>query len=115
MSTDMAPNSIGTQPQLPPMAEVLDAGAEPGESPGVKSGKLHPNISSPLRRRRMSGDIPTRSAAVRSFCYECLGWEPDGHGGMAAVVRSCTCRECHLWPYRNGPLDQRGLAEEVTP
>lgn len=65
-------------------------------------------------RRRLPGEVVTRSAAIRNFCRECLGWDPAGAGSMAEAVRRCTTEECWLHQWRNGPLDNSDLEVEAT-
>jgi ribosomal protein L44E len=71
------------------------------------------NIGSPQKERRKPGQVATRSVAIRWFCYECMGFDSGGLGSVAAAVRDCPAKKCPLWPWRNGPLDQKGLASEV--
>ena len=71
------------------------------------------NHRGPVMARREAGLVLGRSDAIRSFCYECMGWDPAGAGSMAAAVRHCPARCCHLWPYRNGPIDSAGIVAEL--
>jgi hypothetical protein len=65
-----------------------------------------PRLSEHLyNRRRLPGEVVTRSAAIQNFCRECLGWNSGGLGSLAENIRSCDCQECWLWPWRNGGLD----------
>jgi hypothetical protein len=38
----------------------------------------------------------TRSAAIKLFCQECMGWQ-------ALLVKDCPSKTCVLFPYRMGP------------
>ena len=60
------------------------------------------------RDRREPGEIRSRKDAVMSFCSECItayGLDCGGHGGVAAAIRACPSTKCHLWPWRNGPIE----------
>lgn len=37
----------------------------------------------------------SKSLAIKSFCFECMGWDRAG-------VKSCTALACPLWAYRPG-------------
>ncbi len=52
------------------------------------------NIPSSMRkvyRRAMKGK--SRTAGVKAFCQECVGY-------VTKCVRNCTDTGCPLWPYR---------------
>ena len=54
-----------------------------------------PRSCRPAYVRAVSGR--SRSAAIRAFCNECMGWE-----GLPWSVRSCTAPACALYSYRPG-------------
>lgn len=82
-----------------------DSGAEPGRprAPRDSSGRLPTYVK---HRRRQSGEVVTRSAAIQAHCRECVGWDSGGLGSVAEAVRQCGARACWLWPYRNGKVDR---------
>jgi hypothetical protein len=62
---------------------------------------------------RRSGENRTPQDAITSFCSECItmyGLDCGGHGGVLAAITACTCKECHLWPWRRGKMvfDEEG-------
>ncbi len=69
------------------------------------------NLRKVVNRRRQPGEIPTRRITTQNFCRECMGWDSDGFGSIAANVRNCPCKECWNYPYRNGSLDPLCLLE----
>lgn len=50
-------------------------------------------ITSPMRRRRKPGELPTLRIAVRNHCLECVGYQ-------GPEVAKCTAPKCWLYPYR---------------
>jgi hypothetical protein len=55
--------------------------------------------------RRQPGEARPVMVSVASFCSECMTSYGDDCGGapnVRAAVEGCTCRECHLWPWRYG-------------
>jgi len=49
-----------------------------------------------LGRPRRLGELPTPTAAIVNFCFECKGRDD-------AKVGACRKRSCWLWPYRARP------------
>jgi len=72
------------------------------------------NVRRVPHRRRLPGEVPSLSAAVVGHCDECCGWDSGGLGSVAANVRACPARECWLWPWRSGRLDEAALGPEQT-
>jgi len=59
--------------------------------------------------RRQPGEVRSRGDAIKSFCSECItsyGLDTGDAGSVKATIEACFCTECHLWPWRNGPLDE---------
>ncbi len=56
-------------------------------------------------RRRKPGEVATRKEAIRNMCMECMGYE-------MSEIRLCTAKECWLYPWRLGALDDASLQEE---
>ena len=61
------------------------------------------------RDRRLPGKVLGRRAAIMSMCSECVGHDSGGLGSVAAAVRACPAVKCHLWPWRNGKLDEEAF------
>lgn len=62
--------------------------------------------------RRQRGEIRSRRDAIISFCTECMTSYGDDNGGcgtIAAAIRDCCAPECHLYPWRCGPLDVEAI------
>lgn len=73
------------------------------------------NVQTVHRRRRRPGEVPSLKAAVLNHCSECCGWVADDMPSLAANVAACPARECWLWAWRSGQLDEAALAAERSP
>ena len=53
--------------------------------------------------------------AVRKNCINCMG--TGRNKGYQTLIRNCTTRKCHLWPYRFGMAPEKAAARgrDVTP
>ena len=49
----------------------------------------------------------TPLSAIKAFCVDCLGGQPN-------LVKGCTSKNCPLWPYRTGhnTNSKRTMTEE---
>jgi hypothetical protein len=75
--------------------------------------KACPNISCPLwpfrtqaaASKRHTGGCKgqTRGSAIKEFCNQC---QCVPKGSRRTSVKECQTKECWLWPWRNGPVDQ---------
>jgi len=57
-------------------------------------------------RLRKSGEVPDRMTAIKWKCYDCMGFEAEGHGSILARVMDCPVHGCPLWPWRGGKFDK---------
>ena len=57
------------------------------------------------RRRKLNGEYKSRKEAIRNMCLECMGYE-------MSEIKKCTAKECWLYPWRLGVLDEGSLAQE---
>lgn len=95
--------------QGPTLQERFQASRTTGPASPRERGRELPVYVT--RRRRHPGEVVTRSASIRNFCRECLGWDAAGCGSLAAAVAECSARECWLWPWRNGAIEVDDVVE----
>lgn len=89
---------------VPPAQENGDTVPKrPSKRRRTPSGR---KIEKVVNRRRRPGEVFIRSTAIRNHCRECCGWESD--------PKDCPAVECHLWPYRLGPLDPKSADAGYT-
>lgn len=65
--------------------------------------------------RRQQGEIRSPQDSITSFCSECItgyGLDVGGHGSVLNAIRECTSKECHLYPWRTGKLDEGLIGKE---
>ena len=98
---DTAPASfVGPAPVKPP-PEALPEQENPLSSVEARLKDMPPKYRG-LYKRAMGGK--SKSAAIRAFCLECMGW-------VGSEVRRCTAPACPLYPYRPGGSVERGEPE----
>ena len=67
------------------------------------------NAKGRATERRQPGEVRSRKDAIRSFCSECItmyGLDNGDAGTIKGAIEACPATECHLWPWRGGPLDK---------
>ena len=66
------------------------------------------NAKGRARDRRRADEIRSPRDSIISFCTECItayGLDVGGAGSVAEAINRCTAPECHLYPWRNGKLE----------
>ncbi len=76
----------------PQIRRRLDTIRESGELTGRKSD----TTESIQRNYLKATEGNSRDAAIRAFCYECMGYD----AGYRESIKNCTDVGCPLYPYR---------------
>jgi hypothetical protein len=74
-----------------------------------KKRKERINARGRARDRRKAGEVRSPQDSIISFCTECItgyGLDVGGAGSVAEAINRCTAPECHLYPWRNGKLEE---------
>lgn len=89
--------------------QLLSEKAQAARLAAVKKRSAAINTKGRAKDRRSSGEVRNRRDSIMSFCSECItayGLDVGGNGSVAAAVRACPSVECHLYPWRNGKIDE---------
>ena len=76
-------SELGLQPQLSPESRAKAIATKMRRSALI-------NVKNLKTRRRKKGEYSTRNIAIQNFCRECVGFDADGMGSLAANVRALT-------------------------
>lgn len=89
---------------LNPLRPHQRGGAQAAVAKLLASVSPHPAgaVLGPLERARCNP--ASRSAAIRAYCWDCMGGKENGrsgaNGNVRKLVRECSVNDCTIWPVR---------------
>jgi hypothetical protein len=83
--------------------------AEAARKESMEKRRQAINAKGRARDRRKAGEVRNQRDSIISLCTECItgyGLDVGGAGSVAEAINRCTAPECHLYPWRNGKLEE---------